>query len=243
MATNIKSVAYFLYENKLCDDTEKVFSAKVRSRGTVERKDLVDMIHERNTTVTRQEVAAVLEHLEEVVLSSIRMGYNVHTGIFNTSLSIRGLFSDMGDEFDAERHRLLLNVRPTRRVRKFVSEDLALEKTKPTRPVPLLFSLYDYASDSSDRLLTPGHVIDLTGSDFQFAPEDEAQGVYFVHNGSGERCRCARIKEWTAKRAVCLVPADLPAGGYTVQAVCGFGASLRTAVLENTVTVVGEAAN
>ncbi|MBN1647625.1 MAG: DUF4469 domain-containing protein [Spirochaetales bacterium] len=239
MATNIKTVAYSLYENKLQDpaETGKVFCGRIRAKGTVEQKDLVDMIHERNTTVTREEVTSVLNHLEEVVKSSIRMGYNVHTGIFNIRLSMKGVFESMSDEYDANRHRVMLNVNPNGELKDFVESSIVLEKTKPTQPTPLLFNVYDFGSDSSDGMLTPGHVIELTGSEFQLDLENGEQGVYFVHNESGERFRSERIREWSAKKITCLVPGGLEEGSYSVEVVCGFGATLRTAVLGAALTI------
>ncbi len=123
MANTAKTTGYALYENFMRGEEEDTsFYAKVKSRGLVTREDLISMIVDRNTTVTRQEIASVLEHLEEVVTSSLKMGFTVQTGLFNVKVSIRGSFDSMEDEYDPSRHRVVINVRTSQSLKKLASE-------------------------------------------------------------------------------------------------------------------------
>lgn len=81
MATSINTIAYSLYRNHLTKGGGgDNYIARVNVKGYVGLEALTEMITERNSTVTKQEVYAVLDLLGEVVKSSIEMGFNVNTG-------------------------------------------------------------------------------------------------------------------------------------------------------------------
>ena len=238
MATDFKTIGYSLYENKLTDPEQgKSYWGRIKSKGRVEQSDLVNMITERNSTVTRQEVTAVLDLLEVVIKTSIQMGYNVHTGIFSTRLSMKGVFDSSLDEFDKDRHKVVLRIKASSELKDFVNKNVVIEKTKTVLPTASVSRLYDYASDTFDSIITPGHTIDLNGEDFQIDPEDERQGVFFLNEADTDEFKSERIISCTAKKIVCLVPADLGNGDYKIEVRCGFGERVKPAQLESAVTL------
>ncbi len=87
------TLGYSLYENKLQDDEGgKKFYARINSRGRMTESEIIKLMTERNSTVTCQEVTAVLDLLNEVVKSCLQMGFNVHTRLFKASLTVKGAF-------------------------------------------------------------------------------------------------------------------------------------------------------
>lgn len=238
MATAMKTISYSLYENYLNSNSDdKNYIAKVNAKGHVEEEQLTEMITERNSTVTKQEVNAVLDLLSEVVKSSIEMGYNVNTRIFKTSLSIRGTFDSMTDEFDDERHNLMINVKPAITFRNKVGQSLSIEKTGTRLPVPVLFSLYDYASDTSNFMVTPGNTVSLNGENLQVNGEVAEEGIFLTTEANPHGFKADRIISCTAKSLIFMVPADLAADTYKVEIRCGFGKTIRSAELAEQISV------
>lgn len=243
MADTVKTVGYSLYENYLRSEEDVIsFYARVHARGRITQKDLIDMIVKRNTTVTKQEVAAVLEHLEEVVMDNLQMGFRVQTGLFTISVGVRGSFDAMEDEFDPERHKTVINVRTSPGLKKLARAGLAVEKMGPTLPQPSLFSIFDYDSKTTNFQVTPGNVASLTGNNFQIDPEDENQGIYFLSDANPEGAKVENIVHSTKTKLVFTIPSSLTSGNYKVQVRCGFGEALRDSTMKALVTV-GEEVN
>ena len=238
MASTINLIGYSLHENKLNSPSEdKNFFARVNSKGRVNEKDLVNMIVKRNSTVTKQEVTAVLDLLTEVVKSSIQMGYNVHTELFSTSLSVRGVFKSMTDEYDLDRHRVVLNVRPSKDLKTFIKSGISLEKEDTKLPSPTIFSFYDYASDSIDSIVTPGNTASIDGTNLNFDSDNEEHGLYFVNQDTMDEIKADRNVLSTPKKLVFMVPATLGNGNYSVVVKCGFGTIIRSSALQAVVNV------
>ena len=80
MASKINVIGYSLLENKLRPaEGKKFFRAQINAKGRVNQEHLINMIVKRNSTVTRPEVTAVLDLLQEVVEESMQNGFNIHT--------------------------------------------------------------------------------------------------------------------------------------------------------------------
>jgi hypothetical protein len=241
MADTVKTVGYALYENFMRTEEEgSSYYARVNSRGRVTKNDLIDMIVDRNTTVTRQEVASVLEHLEEVVINNLKMGFTVQTGLFTVKVGIRGSFDSLDDEFEPSRHRTVINVRTAPPLKKLAAVGLSLEKGESTLPNPSAIKLFDYNSKTTNLRVTPGSVASLSGSKLLLDPEDENQGIFFISEENPNGIKVENIVFSTSRKLVFTVPADLEAGSYTVKVVCGFGSALRISEMKSELTVGGE---
>lgn len=208
----MEAINYSLYENKLnTNDEGKSYLARINSKGYVDEEKLTQMICEKNSTVTKQEVQAVLDLLGEVVKSTIEMGFNVNTKIFKTSLSIRGNFDTTDDEFDEDRHDLVVHVKPTEMFKKKVRRNLSIEKTDMTIPSPAALRLNDYHSNTVNSVITPGHTACFTGQKLQINSEIPEEGIFFVSESNPQGLKADRLISCTAKKAVFNIPEDLPA--------------------------------
>jgi hypothetical protein len=238
MASTVKTIGYSLYENYLRDE-EGVTSyyARVNPRGSVTPNDLADMIVDRNSTVSKQEVMSVLQHLEQVVFSCLQMGFNVQTGLFSARVSIRGKFDSLEDEFDSMRHSVRMHMYSSPSLKKLASVNFAVEKQGSHLPAPSVFTLFDYDSKETNLGITPGNVASLTGNNFQFDPEDARQGIFFIREGNQEGVRVENMIYTKKRKVVFTVPSGLEPGNYIVKACCGFGSDIRDAKLKSLVTV------
>ena len=219
---------YSLRENLLtpAPDDYMAQAADVRSYTLDE---IIDLMMEKGTTLTRADVAATLQVYGEVVSAIIKDGSAVNTPLMNTSMSISGVFDGANDSFDKKRHTVNLNITAGTLLRDAVTK-VKCEKTEGVSTDPYITEVADIVSGKVNEVLTKGGVVQLTGSRLKFDAKDEAQGIFFVPE-TGEAVRAAVIAENKPARLMAIIPADLSAGTYYIEVrskYSGGGTKLKT---------------
>ena len=204
---------YCLRENLLtpAPDDYMAQAADVRSYTLDE---IIDLMMEKGSTLTRADVAATLQVYGEVVSAIIKDGSAVNTPLMNTSMSISGVFDGANDSFDKKRHTVNLNITAGTLLRDAVTK-VKCEKTEGTSTDPYITEVTDIVTGTVNTTLTKGGVVQLVGSRLKFDAKDAAQGIFFVPE-TGEAVRAAVIAENK--------PAGLKAGTYYIE--------VRTKILE-----------
>ncbi|EMB22639.1 DNA-binding domain-containing protein [Treponema denticola] len=212
---------YCLRENLLtpAPDDYMAQAADVRSYTLDE---IIDLMMEKGTTLTRADVAATLQVYGEVVSAIIKDGSAVNTPLMNTSMSISGVFDGANDSFDKKRHTVNLNITAGTLLRDAVTK-VKCEKTEGTSTDPYITEVTDIVTGTVNTTLTKGGVVQLVGSRLKFDAKDTAQGIFFVPE-TGAPVRAAVIAENKPARLMAIIPADLAAGTYYIE--------VRTKILE-----------
>ena len=212
---------YCLRENLLtpAPDDYMAQAADVRSYTLDE---IIDLMMEKGTTLTRADVAATLQVYGEVVSAIIKDGSAVNTPLMNTSMSISGVFDGANDSFDKKRHTVNLNITAGTLLRDAVTK-VKCEKTEGASTDPYITEVTDIVTGTANTTLTKGGVVQLVGSRLKFDAKDTAQGIFFVPE-TGEAVRAAVIAENKPARLMAIIPADLAAGTYYIE--------VRTKILE-----------
>ena len=212
---------YCLRENLLtpAPDDYMAQAADVRSYTLDE---IIDLMMEKGTTLTRADVAATLQVYGEVVSAIIKDGSAVNTPLMNTSMSISGVFDGANDSFDKKRHTVNLNITAGTLLRDAVTK-VKCEKTEGASTDPYITEVTDIVTGTVNTSLTKGGVVQLVGSRLKFDVKDTAQGIFFVPE-TGAPVRAAVIAENKPARLMAIIPADLPAGTYYIE--------VRTKILE-----------
>ena len=212
---------YSLRENLLtpAPDDYMAQAADVRSYTLDE---IIDLMMEKGTTLTRADVAATLQVYGEVCSSLIKDGAALNTPLMNTSMSISGVFDGANDSFDKKRHTVNLNITAGTLLRDAVTK-VKCEKTEGASTDPYITEVTDIVTGTVNTTLTKGGVVQLVGSRLKFDAKDAAQGIFFVPE-TGEAVRAAVIAENKPARLMAIIPADLAAGTYYIE--------VRTKILE-----------
>ena len=184
--------------------------------------EIIDLMMEKGTTLTRADVAATLQVYGEVVSAIIKDGSAVNTPLMNTSMSISGVFDGANDSFDKKRHTVNLNITAGTLLRDAVIK-VKCEKTEGVSTDPYITEVTDIVTGTVNTTLTKGGVVQLVGSRLKFDAKDAAQGIFFVPE-TGEAVRAAVIAENKPARLMAIIPADLAAGNYYIE--------VRTKILE-----------
>ena len=177
--------------------------------------EIIDLMMEKGSTLTRADVAATLQVYGEVVSAIIKDGSAVNTPLMNTSMSISGVFDGANDSFDKKRHTVNLNITAGTLLRDAVTK-VKCEKTEGVSTDPYITEVTDIVTGTVNTTLTKGGVVQLVGSRLKFDAKDEAQGIFFVPE-TGEAVRAAVIAENKPARLMAIIPADLAAGTYYIE--------------------------
>ena len=212
---------YSLRENLLTPAPDD-YMAQVTDVRSYTLDEIIDLMMDKGTTLTRADVAATLQVYSEVCASLIKDGSALNTPLMNTALSISGVFNGANDAFDKKRHTVNLNISAGTLLRDAVTK-VKCEKTEGTNTDPYITEVADIVSGKVNEVLTKGGVVQLVGARLKFDQKDAAQGIFFVPE-TGEAARAAVIAENKPARLMAIIPADLAAGTYYVE--------VRTKILE-----------
>ena len=212
---------YSLRENLLTPAPDD-YMAQVTDVRSYTLDEIIDLMMEKGTTLTRADVAATLQVYGEVVSAIIKDGSAVNTPLMNTSMSISGVFDGANDSFDKKRHTVNLNITAGTLLRDAAAK-IKCEKTEGTSTDPYITEVTDIVTGTVNTTLTKGGVVQLVGSRLKFDAKDTAQGIFFVPE-TGAPVRAAVIAENKPARLMAIIPADLAAGTYYIE--------VRTKILE-----------
>ncbi len=191
------------------------FMAQVQDVRSYTLDEIIDLMMQKGSTLTRADVAAVLQIYGEVCASIIADGSALNTPLMNTSLSISGVFNGANDAFDKKRHTVNLNISAGTLLRSVLPK-VKCEKTGTASTDPYINEVKDVVSGTINTTLTKGGVVQLTGSRLKFDQKDTAQGIFFVPE-TGAPVRAAVIAENKPARLMAIIPADLAAGTYYIE--------------------------
>ena len=184
---------YSLRENLLTPAPDD-YMAQVTDTRSYSLEEIIDLMMDKGSTLTRADVAATLQVYGEVCSSIVADGAN--------------------DTFDRKRHTVNLNMTAGTLLRDAAAK-VKCEKTEGASTDPYITEVSDIVSGKTNSALTKGGVVQLTGSRLKFDQKDEAQGIFFVPE-TGNPVRAAVIAENKPARLMAIIP-DLAVGTYYVE--------------------------
>ena len=205
---------YALRENLLTAAPDD-FMAQVQDVRSYTLDEIIDAMMQKGSTLTRADVAAVLQIYGEVCASIIADGSALNTPLMNTALSISGVFNGANDAFDKKRHAVNLNITAGTALKAAVGK-VKCEKTGTASTDPYISEVKDVVSGKMNEVLTKGGVVQITGSRLKFDAKDAVQGIFFIPE-TGAPVRAAVIAENKPARLMAIIPADLEAGTYYIE--------------------------
>ncbi len=205
---------YALRENPLTPD-ENDYMAQVADSRSFSIEEIIDLMIQRGSTLTKADTRAALQIYGEVVSNIIADGNNINTPLVNTGLSVSGVFKGASDGFDPSRHSIKLHINAGTLLNDALRK-VHCEKVQATDTNPYIAEVVDIVSGKANSVLTTGGIVQITGSRLKFDDLDDVQGIFFVPE-SGESVRCEIIAENKPARLMALIPKDLPQIEYYVE--------------------------
>ena len=213
---------YALRENLLTPAPGN-YMAQVADVRSYTLDEIINLMMEKGSSVTRADAAAVLQVYGEVCALLVANGAALNTPLINASMSISGVFDGANDSFDRRRHAVNLNMTAGTLLRDALAS-VKCEKTQIASTDPYITEVKDVVSDTVNSALTKGGIVQITGSRLKFDAKDETQGIFFVPE-TGAPVRATVVAENKPARLTALIPQTLDAGIRYIE--------IRTKLLDN----------
>ena len=214
-------IKYYLKKNLLSKD-EANYIAQVAASGTIDYDKLIDKILGKGTTLTRPDLYAALEALNDVIEEYIAEGYNINMPLYSIGYSISGTFTGANDQFDPERHQLNINFSRSTATRK-LGESIKHEKVAAPAASNVISEYLDTTSNTADALINPGGGFMIMGENIKLLGDDPSVGLYFVA-ADGTEYKCTAIIENKPKKLTGVNP-PLAAGTYHLKLATQYAGS------------------
>ena len=205
------------------------FTAIVYPEKTLNTERLLDIMVDKGTTLTKTDLVAVFNIINEEVTKASERGEAINLPLFNTSFSISGVFDSPLDSFDGNRHKLNLNLTKGVLLRA-AEKKVKLEKTNIVAPLPQIMEVIDFKSGTVNDRLTPDGVVEARGFNLKIEGDDPACGLWFV-NESGTQLKSEIFIENKPSKVTAFVPAALTPGVWQLKVITQHssgGGSLKT---------------
>ena len=226
------ALKYALVENLLTERPDD-YSAITYPVASIDKEGVIERITKRGTTLTKTDVMAVLNALEEVVVDALEQGYTINLPLFNTSFSISGVFESPMDSFDGNRHKLNINLTKGILLRE-TEKRVKAEKTGVTSPLPQIQEVKDCISGVVNDRMTANGVIEVRGYNLKIEGDDKSCGLWFVAE-DGKETKADIIIENKPSRIMAMIP-ELKGGTYQIKVVSQFSGGGKFLKLPKTFT-------
>lgn len=201
-------------------DTHKHIGA-IQKNSVCQLSDITQDMLQRGSTITAADIAAVLTVFFDVVSDRVAEGHHVNLPIVNIRPGISGVFENLDDTFDAQRHQFKARLNPGTLMAQKMKHVLT-EKVKQPIPQPLLAAYTDTGSQTSNLRLSPGGIGQIVGKQLNFNPDRADEGVYCIA-ADGTENKVSIIASASKGKIVFAVPENLAAGHYQLEVRKKFG--------------------
>jgi len=204
---------YLLTENLLTGGADD-FMAKTQTSGSHDKEAIITDMLRRGSLLTRTDILAVLNCFEESIINIIHDGGTVNTPLFNTSISITGVFDGATDTFNGKHHKVSVNLRKGKLIRDAEARIIPEKSEAKVHRLQIL-EVKDTVSGKVNERLTPGGILELWGNNIKIAGENPNCGLYFVPI-SGEAVKAQVIAQNNPLSIMVQIP-TLSIGTYTIR--------------------------
>ncbi|WP_421919159.1 DNA-binding domain-containing protein [Marinifilum sp.] len=206
---------YTLYDNKLTQDNPDDCMAKSVNSVVKTEEDLFKSLTAPGSILKDVEVKAVKSEIWKTIISFLEEGYGYRDENISIRLDISGKFEDKDDRFDPDRHKVNISIVPGKSLKKACKE-IKPQFVKATSVKPEIESVYDWISDTSDDVLSPGGTLEISGEDLKIYTQPTGQGVFFINKSNGQETLAAMPRMNEPKMLSLRVP-ELVAGTYRIE--------------------------
>lgn len=214
-----------LYPNNMRRDADgkQSYYGKVIFRKTLTLANLARDASNQNSSLDENTLLYHWKILNELIIDRVQNGYIVDTGIGTFFAKVVGVFATENDSFNSERHSIELSFRIGKKAQEIFAKVKAVIR-QGNRATPEITSVFDLNS-GSDKTLTRGGFLTITGKNITIAGDDSAVGLYFENvddTAKSLRIPAERIGDNTSTRLALVVPTELADGRYQIKIITQF---------------------
>jgi hypothetical protein len=185
-------------------------------------QEIFQRIGARYPGLTPTQISSAVNEFFEEVAKITEDGETVTTPLFNTQLSMPGVYKGAMDSFDSKRHSVKVNINPGTILREAVRK-VKTEKVTVTEPLPHILEVKDVTSDTVNDVITPGGVVQLRGGKLRFLTDQPDNGIFLISEDETEY-KLVTIVENKPARLIAVLP-SLPQGEYYMEVRTSYSGS------------------
>jgi hypothetical protein len=130
----------------------------------------------------------------------------------------------MEEAFDPEKHEIKFNVNLGRGI-EVDTNKIEMQKVPAPVKTPLVFSVFDRFSETTDSELSVNGTIEIIGKDLKVNTDAADEGVFFIDSNNAE-VKASRFYSNTDKELQVRVP-ELLTGGYKIEIRKRYGSAKK----------------
>lgn len=178
-------------------------------------EDIIQQITHPGSILKETECAAVINDFFKAIASNLQEGVGFTNEFIRISPGVTGVFNGINDQFDPTRHHKQVNIVGGKELKAAV-EEMLVEKVAASVRQPEINSVYDLKSQQNNAALTPGHMIELSGSLLKVDIELADEGIFLVNTADGSEIKIAQIHTNLPSKLSGMLPDSLVPGGYNL---------------------------
>ncbi|MDR8394393.1 DUF4469 domain-containing protein [Aliifodinibius sp. S!AR15-10] len=207
---------YSLYDNHFTEDDPDDRLARPVDVAGNSRDDLIEAITGPGSILKPTETEAVINNYWATIADYVRRGETYKDDHISIHFGISGTFTGDDDRFDPNRHSLIVSARLKDAITG-AAEEVELRKVDSDRVAPEIETVYDWGSETNDDILTPGDVLELSGTHLKIHDNLEEEGVFFVSQSDDSEAKAEQIRTNEPKTLTMRIPESLAAGPYRIE--------------------------
>ena len=230
---------YSLYNNYFTTDDPEDCLARPVDVPVRTREDLIADITGPGSILKPTESNAVIDDYWGKIADYIRRGEAYSDEYISIRFGITGVFQNEDDQFDPARHAVVVSI-VLKDPLTGATTEIRLRKVDGRVIVPEIDHIYDWGSQTTDDRITPGDVLEITGSDLKIHDniEDE-EGIFFVSQTDAAEHRAGQIRTNEPQTLTLRIPDSLAAGTWRLEVrnTSRNSQTLRTGIFTPVLTV------
>lgn len=205
---------YSLYDNHFTAEDPDDRLARPVDVQMKSRDDLIEEITGPGSILKPTESDAVIDNYWRKITDYISKGQGYSDDYISVRFGISGTFQNEDDQFDPERHKVIVSALLKSAVTG-MAEEVPLRKVDGRSIEPEIDKIYDWGSETNDEILTPGDVLEISGNHLKiYGNLEEEEGVFFVSQSDKSEVRAEKIRTNEPKTLTLRIPQELAAGTY-----------------------------
>ncbi len=211
------ALQYNLIKNHLGDNPSG-YHAIVCNQKVHSKEELIELMLNRGSSITKSDIEAVLTCLDEVLKQMVRNGQGVNTGTLTLHIDIRGNFPTANSYFDKDNHSLAININANKSFKESL-EEVELERVYSTGKEARITTVEDVASQTNDRVLTPSGGLKVFGNRIKIQASvstDNKEGLFLVNIKDDSETKLSNQIANKPSELIYIIP-SLSAGKYKLE--------------------------
>ncbi len=205
---------YGLVKNTLKTKAGKYLAAP-RDNESCNIDQVIEMMIQKGSTVTKAEALAVIEEYHQAIESLVTEGYRVNTELFSISSSIAGNFNSEDEPFNTNRHSIKINLKAGPRLTACISK-IKVKQCSINPRQPAISYITDLIKHTKSTCFLAGQIISIKGRLLKFDAQDTNQGVFIINN-TGTEYRASNLIKNMPSELMLFIPDHIPAGDYHLE--------------------------